>query len=470
MPQRASRTTILGRNLMNRVAVEPAMASENAPATRPPGPDGLPFLGNLHQFTRDRLGFVERNAREYGDVVYVEFAGEPIYQLFDPDAVRHVLVDNNQNYVKGEFFQRQLGFLGDGLLTSEGERWRRQRHMVEPAFHPDRIAGYADTMVEYTERAVEGWADGEVRNVHQDMMGLTLEIVGKALFDVDVREDARGVGDAMSAVMHHFQRSTARPIDIPDWVPTPANVRYRRALAHLDDVVADIVAQRRRAGVDAGDVVSMLLSARDEAGGGMADETIRDQVLTLLLAGHETTAQALTFTFHLLARNPEVERRLLDELDAVLDGESPTMADLPDLEYTEQVVTEAMRLYPPVHALVREPVADDEIAGYRIPAGATVGMYQWVTHRDPRHYEDPTAFVPERWADESDRHPFAYFPFGGGPRRCIGDRFAMLEARLLVATIVQRAHLQLVSDPELSLSPAITLRPADAVEMRVNRR
>lgn len=274
----------------------------------------------------------------------------------------------------------------------------------------------------------------------------------------------------MSAVMHHFQRSTARPIDVPDWVPTPTNVRYRRALTRLDDVVADIISQRRRADEDAGDVVSMLLSARDESGERMSDETIRDEVLTLLLAGHETTAQALTFTFHLLARHPEIEQKLLAELDAVLDGEPPTMGDLPDLEYTEWVVTEAMRLYPPVWALVREPLADDEIAGYPIPAGATVGMYQWVIHRDPRQYEDPNAFVPERWADDGDRHPFAYFPFGGGPRRCIGDRFAMLEARLLVATIVQQVHLELVSGSAVSLSPAITLRPGGDVEMRVHSR
>ena len=446
------------------------MVSENAPWTRPPGPDGLPLIGNLHEFARDRLGFIERNAREYGDIVYTELAGEPVYQLFDPEAVRHVLVDNNENYVKGEFFQRQLGFLGEGLLTNEGKSWRRQRHLVEPAFHPDRIAGYADTMVAYTERAVNGWADRQVRNVHSDMMGLTLEIVGKALFDVDVREDARGVGEAMSAVMHHFQRSTARPIDVPDWVPTPTNIRYRRALDRLDDVVADIVAQRRRADEDAGDVVSMLLSARDEAGGRMSDETIRDEVLTLLLAGHETTAQALTFTFHLLARHPEIEQKLLAEIDAVLDGELPTMADLPNLEYTEWVIKEAMRLYPPVWALVREPLVDDKIDGYPIPARATVGMYQWVIHRDPRQYEDPAAFVPERWADDGDRHPFAYFPFGGGPRRCIGDRFAMLEARLLVATIVQRVHLELVSRSEVPLSPAITLRPGEDVEMRIHRR
>ena len=440
-------------------------------ADRPPGPDGLPFLGITRQFARDRLGFVTRIAREYGDVVRVPIAGGgEFYDLFHPDHVRHVLVDNNENYVKGELFQQQLDILGDGVLNAEGEAWRRQRHAVEPAFHPDRIEGYAEPMTDYTERLLDEWDDGEVRNVHEDMMDLTLEIVAKALFDVDIQETGDDVGRALETVMAHSRRRTGRIVNVPEWVPTHGNLAYLRASRALDNVVDDIIEERRGAG-DAGDVVSMLMRA-DTPGGRMSDEGIRDEVMTLLLAGHETTAQALTYTLYLLAHHPPVEEKLVAELEDVLGGAVPTVADLDDLEYTENVVRESMRLYPPVWGLLREAVEEDEIGGYRIPAGATIGMYQWVTHRDPRFYEDPVAFQPERWTEGFRRelHPFAYFPFSGGPRRCLGDRFAMTEAILVVATLLQAVHVEALPDEDLDLAPSITLRPADGLRMRVRKR
>ena len=445
-------------------------ASPSTPQT-PPGPDGLPVVGSTYAFARDRLGFVTRMAREYGDVVKIEFTDREFYELAHPDHVRYVLVENNDNYVKGDFFQRQLGLLGNGLLNSEGEFWRRQRHLIEPAFHPDRIAGYAGTMTDYTERTLDGWTDGEVRNVHGDMMRLTLEIVAKALFDVDIREDAADVGRALGDVMEHFRRSTSRPIMVPEWLPTADNRRYRRASETLDSIVGNIVRRRRR-NDDAGDVVSMLLRAETDAGVGMSDDQLRDEVLTLLLAGHETTAQALTFTWYLLATHPTVERRLHEELAAVLGGRAPTVEDLDDLPYTEQVVRESMRLYPPVHGITRQSIEADTVGGYHLPAGAQVGLFQWVVHRDPRFYEDPAAFQPERWTDSfrSELHPFAYFPFSGGPRRCVGDRFALLEARLVLATMAQRVHLEALPESPLELAPAITLRPKGGLRMRVHER
>lgn len=429
----------------------------------PPGPAGLPLIGNTRQLAGDRLSFMTETAREYGDVVKIDFArGQDFYALFHPDHVRHVLVEHNEQYVKGEFFQDRLELLGQGLLNAEGEAWREQRHQIEPAFHPDRIAGYGETMVGFTDRLLGRWDPPEIRNVHEDMMALTLEIVADALFGVDIREAESDVGDALGTVMEHFRRQTGRPVDIPEWVPISDNRNYRSARGTLDTVVEDIVAERR-AGEDAGDVVSMLLQGEMDA------ERIRDQVLTLLLAGHETTAQSLTFTSYLLATHPEVERRVRAELEDTLAGRPPEVGDLDDLPYLERVVRESMRLYPPVPGIVREPTDDDEIGGYRVPEGATVTMSQWVIHRDPRFYDNPLAFDPERWArsGRAERHPFAYFPFGGGPRRCVGDRFAMLEARLVLARLLQSIRFETVPETSLDLSPSITLRPAGGLDLRV---
>ena len=441
------------------------MATERD-APLPPGPDGWPLVGDTRAFAADRLGYVTGLAREYGDVVRSRLAGgRAFYALFHPDHVRHVLVEHNEDYVKGQFFQRQLDFLGGGLLNAEGEAWRRQRHAVEPAFHPDRIEEYAAFMTGYAERTMDAWGDDEVRDVHADMMGLTLEVVARALFDVDLRAAEDRVGEALGTIMAATRRRTERLVAFPDWVPTPEHRALARAERQLDAVVEEIVAERRDAG-DAGDVVSALLAA------GMDERAVRDEVMTLLLAGHETTAQALTYTWWLLAHHPTVEGRLLDELDAVLAGEPPTVDDVGALTYTERVVRESMRLYPPVWGLLREPVVDDVVGGYRLPAGATVGLYPWVVHRDPRFYDDPLAFDPDRWTDDFRRelHPFAYFPFSGGPRRCVGDRFAMLEAKLIVATVVQRYHLEAVPGEGLDLAPSITLRPADGLRLRVRRR
>jgi len=432
-------------------------------------------VGNTVAFARDQLGFITDVARKYGDVARFEVGGTQVYQLGDPDLVAHVLVHENENYVKGDRFNQILRpIVGNGLLTNEGAFWREQRHRVQPAFHPSMLERYAEVMTAYTERLLDSWRDGEPRDVHADMMHLTVEIAAKALFDVDIREMEAEIGTALEAAMDHAELDAHLPFDVPAWLPTPENRRFQRALADLDAVAARILDEHRaRAarGEDGDDVVSRLLAARDDAGTPLSDQQIRDEIVTLLLAGHETTALTLTYTLHLLGRHPDVEATLHEEVDAVLDGRTPTVADLDDLTYTERVVKEELRIYPPVWELIREAVTDDQVGDYHVPAGTTVAVQPWVLHRDPRYFEEPEAFRPERWTTAFERElpPFAYFPFGGGPRRCIGDRFARLEARLVLATVARDWRLEPVAD-ELSFSPSITLRPDGPVEMVPRRR
>ena len=457
---------------------------------RPPGPPRLPVLGNTHQYVRDPLGFFVETAREYGPVAYYDLGGEAFYQLSDPDHVERVLVHENESYVKGELFQDSLRPpLGNGLLTNEGDAWRRQRHRIQPAFTPDRLAAYATVMVDLTERRIADWDDGEPIDLHEEMMRLTVEIAAKALFDVDVRTSKAAIGGALEAVMDQVERHTRRPVDVPSWAPTPGNRQYARALATLDAVADRIIDERRsqqrgdsrgaRSNGDdgspdgdadddthePGDVVTLLLDA------GVSREQIRDEVVTILLAGHETTALALTYALHLLASNPDAWKPLREELDDVLADGPPAASDLPALAYTERVVKETMRVHPPVYELLRESIEDVVFDGYRIPAGNTIAVQQWVIHRDPANYDEPSTFRPDRWTPEFERSlpRFAYFPFGGGPRRCIGDRFAMQEAQLVLATICRRWTFESKTEP-LSFSPSITLRPSGPVEMVPRRR
>lgn len=449
--------------------------SEDIPAVTqeqetPPGPDGLPFVGTQLTFLRDPYGFMTRMAREYGDVVAWENPDGMIYQLNHPDQIEHVLVQRNENYIKGENFQHILGpMTGNGILNSEGAVWRRNRHLIQPAFHPERIRNYAAMMTDFTEEMLEKWNDGETRSIHDDMMGVTLQIVARALFGVDIDDQINTVGASLETFMESTERLSN--FVLPPSVPTPSRRRIANARESLDEVVYQLIRERRTNPTEH-DVISRLLEVTDENGNSMSTEQIRDEVVTLLLAGHETTALSLTLTAYLLAQYPDVEETLVAELDEVLGGEPPTMDDLSELTYTEQVVKESMRLYPPVPGIVREPVKPDIVGGYRIPAGATVRMHQWVVHRDPRWYDDPLAFRPERWTDdlEASLPKLAYFPFAAGPRRCIGERFAMLEARLLLATIYQQYHLELEPGTDLDLMATITARPKNEIPMTVRRR
>lgn len=449
------------------------------PPETAPGPDGLPFVGSFLESSRDFFAFRDRVAAEYGGVARYEILGQDVFLVTDPDAIRTVLVSENERYVKGELFQRQLRpVLGNGLLNSEGDFWRRQRHLIQPVFTPDRIAGYADMMVESSERASDRWDDGEVRDVHRDMMGLTLDIVARALMGVDIRDRTPAIGGALDTVMEQAAGGTLFDL-LPQSVPTPGRQRLHEAVASLDRIVDELVREKRRAlregEIDAdADVVSALLAAADDDGERMAAEQVRDEVKTLLLAGHETTALTLTFTLHLLARHPDAERRLVDELGTELGDDSAGFDSVRDLEYLDDVVTESMRLLPPVHGILREPTEDVELGGYRVPEGTPLAISQWVVHRDAAHYDDPLQFRPERWTDEldADLHPLAYFPFSSGPRRCVGDRFALLETKLILATLLRRFSFEVVDpvDLESNLEASITTRPTRPVRMRLHER
>jgi cytochrome P450 len=446
-----------------------------AAATAPPrGPRGRLLLGSLPDFQRDQIGFYAACAREYGDLVPVRLGPRRGLLVYHPDAIEEVLVARSRDFVKSPGVRLLRPLLGDGLLLSENDFWLRQRRLVQPAFHRQRLATYGQVMTAYTARRLQGWAEGAVLDVHAEMMALTQAIVAKTLFDADVSDAADAVGHASHVLMQDFaaRLGSLRQL-LPDWVPTPANVRSRRAVRRIDQVVLRMIADRRRSGEDRGDLLSILLHAQDaDDGTRMTDRQVRDEVMTLFMAGHETTAVALSWTWYLLARHPEVDAALAEHLRAVLGDRAPAAADLPRLTYAEQVVTESMRLYPPAYAMGRQAARATEITGHPVAPGTVVVLPTWVVHRDARWYEDPEAFRPERWAgDLARRLPrFAYFPFGGGPRQCIGNGFALMEAMLVLATIARRFRLALEPGQRVTPTPYVTLRPEPGIRMRLARR
>jgi cytochrome P450 len=384
-----------------------------------------------------------------------------------------VLVTKARHFVKHGPLRQARPSLGNGLLTSEGDFWRQQRKLAQPAFHRDRVAAYAATMVAAAERMLDGWADGQVRDVQDEMMRVTLEIVAKCLFDADVSGDAADASAAMETLIRCFSRRVDRIIKLPMRFPTPSNLRFRRAMNRLDRIIFAIIADRRASDQDRGDLLSMLLQAQDEHDGRrMTDRQLRDEAMTLFMAGHETTANTLAWTWMLLSQNPEAEAALHAELDAILAGRAPTVADLPRLVYADHVITEALRVYPTVWLLGREAVEPCTVGGMRVPIGLTLWMSQWVVHRDPRFFDDPESFRPDRWADGLARriHRYAYFPFGGGPRICIGNSFAQMEAVLLLATIARRYQVRLVPGKVVRPFPTMTLRPDGGIKVILARR
>jgi cytochrome P450 len=398
-----------------------------------------------------------------------------VYLVSDPELIREVLVTHHRRYLKGRGLQEAKRLLGEGLLTSEGEFHRRQRRLAQPAFHHARVDGYAGVMAAYADRAQRRWRAGDVVDMHREMTDLTLAIVGKTLFDTDVEgADARLVRESLTSVLEMFDRMTSPIAPLMDLLPFPSMRRFERARDNLDAVVYRLIEERRSGGRDRGDLLSMLLMATDEEGdgAGMTDEQLRDEALTIFLAGHETTANALTWMWYLLSQHPEVEGRLHDELDRVLGGRLPTIEDLPSLPYTEMVMAESLRLYPPAWVMGRRTQEPHELGGYPIPEGGTLLMSQYLMHHDPRWYPDPYRFDPERWTPEAQatRPKFAYFPFGGGPRLCIGESFAWMEGRLILATITQRWRARFIPGQVLRLQPRITLRPARGMLMQLEAR
>jgi len=389
----------------------------------------------------DPLGLLEGWARQFGDIFRWRTLNFLVVFVNHPDLVEKVLVSESRNYRKGRGLQANRELFGNGLLTSEGDSWLRQRRLMQPAFHRERIAAYAGTMIEQGRRLAESWRDGETRDVHADLMRATLEIAGTTLFGTSVSDaDAARISGALGTLIG-LNSSPRRLFPLLRALPTRANRSYTRAVRQLDDVVYALIARRRaELGENDVDLLSMLLNARDEDGGRMSDLQLRDESVTLLLAGHETTALALSWTLYLLAQNPEVADQLAAELDASLAGRLPTLDDVSRLAFTAKVLKESMRLYPPAWGVVRMCPAACTLGGYRIPKGASVILSQWVMHRDPRYFANPTRFDPTRWTDsfERDLPRFAYFPFGGGPRLCIGAAFATMEATLVLAILSQR--------------------------------
>jgi cytochrome P450 len=430
------------------------------PARLPPGPPSDSWTGSFKTYSRDPLGYLPKLARDYGDIVTLRYYNFRVYFISHPDYIEEALVAQNRKFIKGRILRANKRLFGNGLLTSEGDFWLRQRRLAQPAFHRARIASYADTMVRFAQRLVAEWKSDEEYDMHAEMMRLTLQIVAKTLFDADVDREAQQVGRALEAIME-LNSDFRKLMLTPSWLPIPRNINAAIATSRLDKIIFRFIEQRRASGKDAGDLLSMLLAAQDEDGSRMTDRQLRDEAMTIFLAGHETTANALTWTWLLLAQNPAAEAKLHAELGAVLAGRAPALDDLPNLRYAGHVITESMRLYPPAWGMARVAIEDAEIAGYPIPKGCGVSLAQWVVHRDPRWYDAPEEFRPERWeGDLLKRLPrFAYFPFGGGPRQCIGNNFATMEATLLLATIAQRFRIRVVPGHPIVPMPTITLRP-----------
>ena len=460
----------------------------------PPGPIGDPVFGNGRQYADDPFSFMRACADSYGDVVRFDLGPRETYLLTNPADVERVLVAEADRYRKPQFGDDAMDtLLGDGLLMSEGDTWQRQRKLASPSFHNRRIGALDGTMVDHTRSQLAEWNDGEVVDIQLEVARLTVKIIVSAMFGADITdEEVKTVQEKLEPLGARFEPDPRRFL-IPNWVPTRENREFDDAIETLESVIDGIVDRRRGTERDpsvdpagpegvavrgpAGDgdgdlpmdLLSVLLRAHDR--GEQTDENLRDELVTMLLAGHDTTALTLTYTFYLLSNHPEARERVASEAEAAVAGGAPTAADVRDMQFTERVLNEAMRLYPPVYTLFREPKLDVKLGGYRIPEGSALMLPQWVVHRSPRWYDDPEAFDPSRWEPErrSRRPRFAYFPFGGGPRHCIGKAFSLLEAKLILAEVCSQYDLD-YEGPDLSLRGSLTMHPNHPVPMRIRER
>ena len=444
-----------------------------------PGPPGLPFLGNLLNFrSDDRLTQMVRLQQQYGDVVRLQIVNRTLHIVSHPDDIKYVLQDNNRNYVKGRALGKAKVFLGEGLLTSEGEPWRRQRRLAQPAFHREHIERFATAMTAATAALLPRWQPlaetGQPINVADQMMRLTLDIVSQTLFSTGLTAaEIDSVAAVMPIILRETDRRIRAPTTLREHLPLPSNRRFQAGLRQLDAIVYRIIADRRRLGGDRDDLLCLLMAARDEeTGAAMDDSQLRDETMTIFLAGHETTANNLAWTWTLLSQHPEVRRRLQAELDQVLQGRTPGAADVPRLVYTRMVLDESLRLFPPAWAIARQTIEADEIGGYDIPADSGLILSSYVVHRHPTFWRNPEAFDPERFAPEQakSQHRYAYFPFGGGPRLCIGNSFALMESTLVLAMISQHYDLNLWEGHPVIPETAFTLRPLQGVMVKLHSR
>jgi cytochrome P450 len=432
-------------------------------------------LGSLRAFRDDPLRFLVETARQHGPVARFHLGRVDVRLFSQPSGIKRILQDNNENYGRQTRSHAALrATLGNGLVTSDGEFWRRQRRISQPAFHKQRIAGFASGMTSAAEALVARWQPqagrGESLDIFPELLRVTLQILGRSLFSLELGGAAAAVGEGLDVVLHHTIDTLHSILPVPEAIPTPANRRFKAALRALDAVVLELIQTRRRSTGTNNDLLSMLVDSRDaETGEGMTDRQLRDEVMTLMLAGHETTSVTLAWTFAFLSRHPAVRRNLEDELRAVLGGRAAGLEDLPRLRYTRMVLEETMRLLPPAWAVVRSAIADDDVDGFQVPAGSMVILSPYVTHRDPELWPNPEGFDPQRF-EVSEQPRYAYFPFGGGPHLCIGAGFAMMEAQIVLATVAQHLRLDLVPGHPVEVEPLVTLRPRHGIRMTLRPR
>src|SRR5262245_42423871 len=427
----------------------------------PPGPKGTLIGGCIGEFAQRRLDFFLDVAHNHGGLASFRFGPRRMFLASHPDLIEQVLVTDAKHYIKHFGARMYKPVLGTGLVTSEGDFWLRQRRLAQPAFLKNRVLSYAPVLSELTQAMLDRWQPGQHVDINFEFGGLTSAIALKTLFGLDAAADREAFVDSLRNAFDLLSQRFRDIIRIPFWVPTPRNIRTKRAIVHLQRVVDGFIAAGRARKEPGDDLLSRLITAQDDDGSRMTDRQLRDEAMTLYLAGHETTALTLTWSWYLLAKHPAAEEKLVEEWTRVLGGRSPTPDDLPNLPYTDAVITEAMRVYPPVYLIGREATCDLELGGYRVKKGTTVFMSQWVSHRDPRYFPEPEKFLPERWLEGlAKRIPkYAYYPFGGGPRVCIGNTFALMEAAILLATVGQRYRFTVDPDAVIELSPQITLIP-----------
>ena len=442
----------------------------------PPGPRGEPLFGSSRTYAKDPFRFLSACEQAYGDIVAFELGTLPAYMLTNPEDIGTVLLDAD-TYRKPDFQSDALGdLLGEGLLLSEGETWERQRDLTNPAFAMGRLANFADRIVDHADAMLDGWHDGTRVNVEQEMTTVTLDVIADLMLGTELSDKrVETVRESLDPLAAQFEPNPIR-FATPNWVPLPGDREYQRALDTLEGVVEDIIADRRgtEGAPDATedvpmDMLSILLRAQER--GEQSGEQLRDEVVTMLLAGHDTTALTLTYTWYLLSQHPSARENVYEEIAAVVDGR-PTIDDVQEFEYVEWVIDEAMRLYPPVYTIFREPTEDVELAGYHIEDGSALMLPQWAVHRSPRWWDDPEQFDPERWTTErqQERPRFAYFPFGGGPRHCIGKHLAKLEAQLILARTASQYELEYARAGHLDFRPTLTMHPKDGMPMHVHER
>jgi cytochrome P450 len=465
---------VLGK-IASRVGIRQGDTDGRAPD--PPIVRGLPLLGCLLEVQHDPLPFIAKLHHLYGDVVHVKLGPKSVYLVTHPDDVQHVLQENNRNYKKGAHYEVLKPMFGNGLMLSEGDFWLRQRRLIQPAFLRKRLSGFATTMTDITEQMLERWdrvtERGGSFDVSRELVSLTLSIVCTTMFGTDISKEATGIGEAHAYCLAHAEQKVVSLLAVPDRIPSPGNLKYRRSVELLHSVIDRFIKERRASGEDRGDLLSTLAFLRYEGTNELMDHAqLKDEIITIFLNGHETVSGALGWAFYLLSKNPLAAQKLHAEVDRVLGGRTPTVDDIPKLKYTTMVIEESMRLYPPAWMLERDTLEPDELGGYHIPANSTIFLCQWMTHRHEDFWENPEGFEPERFSRENSaaRHRFAYFPFGGGPRLCVGVNFAMMEMALVLAMVAQRFQLDLVPGYPVGYEPVITLRPKQGIPMTPRRR